>query len=126
MTKTYSKVVGVVLLVWGVIGLFTDSFIAISTTGLQTWLFIVAGVLALWLGRSESGGMSVAKGLGVLFTLIGVLGFIFPGFISGLTLDSGGFANIVHLVVGLWGLWAGFKGGSGKMAAPMPPMPPTQ
>lgn len=126
MSKTYSMVVGAVLLVWGVIGLFADSFLGITTTGLQVWLFIIAGVLALWLGRSEKNRMSLAKWYGIVFTIIGVLGLLVPGFIRALTLDAGGFASIVHLIVGLWGLWAGFKKGAGSQtAAPMPPSPPS-
>lgn len=120
MAKIYSTVVGVVLLLWGVIGLFASSFLGVATTGLQVWLFIVAGALGLWMGLSGKRTKSYAKWSGVIFTLAGLLGFILPGIMDSLTLDSGVVASIVHLVVGLWGLWAGFKGEKSMPAAAPP------
>lgn len=122
MAKTYSMVVGVILLIWGVIGLFSDSFLGISTTGLQVWLFIVAGILGLWMGLAGKGTVEYAKWLGIIFVLIGILGFILPGVLDSLTLDNGVVANVVHLAAGLWGLWVGFKKGA---VAPTMPSNPT-
>lgn len=121
MAKTYSMVVGVILLIWGVIGLFSDSFLGISTTGLQVWLFIVAGILGLWMGLAGKGTIEYAKSVGIIFVLVGVLGFILPGILDSLTLDNGVIANVVHLVVGLWGLWVGFKRGAVAPAMPSNP-----
>ncbi len=122
MAKTYSMVVGIILLIWGVIGLFSDSFLGISTTGLQVWLFIVAGILGLWMGLAGKGTKGYAKWFGIIFILVGIIGFVLPGVLDSLTLDNGVVANIVHLVAGLWGLWTGFKGGAG---APVMPSNPT-
>lgn len=121
MAKTYSTVVGTILLLWGVIGLFSSSFLGISTTGLQVWLFIVAGALGLYMGLTGKGTEGYAKWFGIILVLIGVLGFILPGVLDSLTLDNGIVANLVHLVAGLWGLWAGFKGGASAPAMPSNP-----
>ena len=117
MAKTYATVVGVILLIWGVIGLFTSSFLGVATSGLQVWLFIIAGVLGVWMGISGKNVGSYAKTFGVIFLLAGVLGFVAPGVNETLTLDSGAVANFVHLIVGLWGLWVGF----GKKGMPSGP-----
>lgn len=115
-------VVGVILLIWGVIGLFTSSFLGVATTGLQTWLFIIAGVVGLYTGLAGGGIKGFAKIFGVIFTLGGILGFVASGVMDALTLSSTVTANIVHLVAGLWGLWAGFgNGGGNQMARPMTP-----
>jgi len=115
MAKTYSLVVGVILLIWGVIGLFTSSFLGIMMGGLQPWLFVVAGVLGLWMGLTNKGTDKYAKVFGIIFTLGGILGFVLPGIMDAITLDSGVMANIVHLIAGIWGLWAGFGKKSGMM-----------
>ncbi len=127
MAKTYAVIVGVILLIWGIIGLFTGSFlgIALSAGALQTWLFIVAGILGVWLGFAGKGTKKYAQWFGVIFVLGGLLGFILPGVMDAITLDNGLVANVVHLVAGLWGLWAGF-GKKNQMTGPAtPPTPPT-
>jgi len=125
MAKTYATVVGIVLLIWGVIGLFTNSFlgIALGAATLQTWLFVVAGLLGVWLGFADKSVMGYAKLFGVIFTLGGILGFVASGVMDALTLDSSLVANLVHLIAGLWGLWAGFSSRGGEMMTPPPSSP---
>lgn len=53
---------------------------------------------------------TVAQIVGVVLTLVGLLGFFMGPNLFGFTVN--GLHNVVHLVTGLIGLWAGFsKGG---------------
>lgn len=108
--KRYAVVSGVIFLLWGVIGLFVDSFLGVTTSGLQVWLFIIAGVAGMWLGLSGRGTTGYAKTFGIIFTAGGVLGFAAPAVMEIATLASGTVANIIHLLFGVWGLLAGFSG----------------
>jgi hypothetical protein len=74
-------------------------------------LHLVAGVLACVAGFS-SGSYGRLAGLyarvfGVVYILLGALGFISPDLIPGVVhLDTG--CNFTHLSLGLWGIWAGY------------------
>jgi hypothetical protein len=103
---------GVILLVLGVIGLFTgDSLVGLNSEMLEDVIHIVAGAILAyfgWRGGAAQASMWL-KVFGVIFLIVGLLGFfdrtIFGLFKAGMgTID-----NVVHLIYGVGGIYFGWK-----------------
>lgn len=115
MAKSYAKWGGIILLVLGVIGLFTALPLGLNSDLLEDLIHIVAGALLTYAGvrGTDAQAVSWSRIFGIIFLILGVVGFLGPlknlfGLLpSGLsTLD-----NIVHLAYGVLGWWAarGYK-----------------
>jgi hypothetical protein len=109
--KTYCKVTGTILLILGVLGWFWPGLPGILSLDQHfgQWLNLLAGVVALWVGTTASGGKFAALcarvyGIGYLLSVI--VGLIRPFLPYGLHLDPG--SNLIHLGLGAFGIWAGF------------------
>lgn len=115
--RTYAKVVGVVVLLVGVIGLIigdpeggllgfnvdiTEDIIHLGSGGLLTYLGFKGGAEQT---------RSVVMVLGVVYLLVGILGFVLPELFGLLPTDLDLQDNILHLVLGGLGIWAA-KGGA--------------
>ena len=103
---------GVILLVLGVIGLFTgNSLIGLNSEVLEDVIHIVAGAILAyfgWRGSAAQASMWL-KVFGVIFLIVGLLGF-FDRTIFGLFGRGMGTAdNIVHLIYGIGGIYFGWK-----------------
>ena len=108
--RTYAQVVGVVLILLGIVGLLVggDRFLGILNIDLvEDIIHLLSGGLLAYIGfgRTDDGTVRTVVGvLGVVYLLVGVLGFILPtlfGLIpSGYTI----YDNIVHLALGVLGL----------------------
>ncbi len=106
MVKTYAQVVGVVLLLLGVGGLVLGEgqlagLLNIDLT--EDIIHIATGALLAYVGFGRDTGLAktVVGGLGVVYLLVGILGFVTPtlfGLVpSGYTVAD----NIVHLLLGV-------------------------
>ncbi len=111
MAKVYAQVVGIVLLIVGVIGLFTSSLLGARTSGIHNLIHLVSGAIGAYTGFSGSGYRPFAQIFGVIYTLVGVIGFISATTLASLGVPVNSTYNLIHLVIGLWGLWAGFSKG---------------
>ena len=110
VARTYAQVVGVVLILLGIVGLLVggDRFLGILNIDLvEDIIHLLSGGLLAYIGfgRTDDGTVRTVVGvLGVVYLLVGVLGFILPtlfGLIpSGYTI----YDNIVHLALGVLGL----------------------
>ena len=109
--KTYALWGGVILLVLGVIGIFTGNSLAgLNSEVLEDVIHIVAGAILAyggWRGTAAQASMW-SKVFGIVFLVVGLVGFfdrnIFGLFSAGLgTID-----NVVHLIYGVVGVWAGW------------------
>jgi len=109
VAKTYAQVVGVVLLIIGIVGLVTSTLLGAKTTVVHNLIHLVSGAIGAYTGFSGSGYRTFAQVFGVIYTLVGVLGFITPPTLAGLGVPVNPIYNLIHLVVGLWGLYAGFS-----------------
>lgn len=109
MAKLYAQVVGIVLLLVGVVGLFSSSLLGARTTAVHNLIHLVSGAIGAYAGFSGSGYRLFAQVFGVVYTLVGLIGFVSPGTLAGLGIPVNGVYNVIHLVIGVWGAWAGFS-----------------
>jgi hypothetical protein len=68
----------------------------------------IVSVIAGFVGGSYGGFARLyARIFGIVYILLGAIGFIIPDLIPGVVhLDTG--CNFFHLSIGLWGVWAGY------------------
>jgi hypothetical protein len=110
MARQYAQVVGVVLLLLGVVGLvlgeqrLADS---LNIDIMEDVVHLVTGALLAYVGfahRDSDVVRNVVGGLGVVFLLVGLIGFIAPtlgGLLpNGLTVVD----NLIHLALGIIGI----------------------
>lgn len=113
--KTFALILGIVLLLVGILGFFSNSlvsdtgFFTVNTT--QSVLHIIAGLFGLYVG-TKGEGMGYNMSLGWIALVLGVLGFI-PSVEALLTqyLNIGTNITILHLVIGVvsLGVYYGVK-----------------
>ncbi len=120
--KKLALVFGVVFALVGVIGLLGGFGIVgpsgiFSTDSIHDWVHIISGVAFLIVAFAVPMHSSMAmKVFGVVYLLVGVLGFFGSPVLGFLEVNSAD--NFLHIVLGAVILWAGFAS-SKKMAAPM-------
>ncbi len=114
MAKMYCQWVGIILIVLGVIGFFTHTLLGVNVDGLHNWIHLLSGVILAYLGFTGTSVKIGAQVFGVVYALVGVIGFLQGNTVLGLIATSGLY-NIIHVVVGAAGLYAGF-GKSAEMA----------
>ncbi len=116
--RTYAKVVGVVVFLVGVVGLImgdpeggllgfnidvTEDIVHLATGGLLAYVGFAGG---------EAQAKSIVMVIGIVYLLVGILGFILPELFGLLPTELAVQDNILHLVLGALALWAA-KGGAG-------------
>jgi len=112
--RTYAKVVGVVIVLIGVGGLALGEKSLLGVLNIdiaEDIVHLVTGGLMAFIGfrGSDSAVRSVVGGLGVVYLLVGVLGFFVPDLFGLLpheyetVLD-----NLIHLTLGVLGIAIGF------------------
>jgi hypothetical protein len=111
MAKTYVQWVGIVLVALGLIGFVLPGFMAalsLPVTTLHNLIHLVSGAILLYLGYTGTAVKMGAQIFGIIYTLVGLLGFIGGGTVLGL-IPVTMLYNLVHLVIGLLGLYVGFS-----------------
>lgn len=121
MAKTYAQVVGVVLLLLGVVGLIAGEtllFGQVNVTLPEDIVHLVTGAILAYFGftRDNAATRPVAGVLGVVYLLVGVLGFISPNLFGILPLPYTIADDIVHLLLGVLGIATGYLMGSAEVA----------
>lgn len=118
MAKTFSQVIGVVLLVVGILGFVVGGekmflgLIMFSTT--HNIVHLLSGAILAYLGfmGSESSQRTGAQVFGVIYGLVTLLGLFIgadaAGKTLGLELHLNPTYNVIHLVIAAFGLYAGF------------------
>ncbi len=114
MIRLYAQVVGVVLLLTGVLGLILGDRLLLGILNIDVVEDIVhvltGGLLAyVGFGRPDAAlARNLVGGLGVVYLLVGVLGFIIP-MLFGLIPDGYTvFDNLLHLALGVLSLVVAF------------------
>lgn len=112
--KTYALWGGVILLVLGIIGLLTDGdnkLVGLNSEVLEDIIHIVVGAILAyggWRGTAAQTSMW-SKVFGVVFLIIGVVGFIDNNIFGLFSVGMGAVDNVVHLIYGALGAWAGWS-----------------
>jgi hypothetical protein len=109
MAKVYAQVVGIVLLLIGIVGLFSATLLGVRTTVLHNLIHLVSGAIGAYTGFTGSGYRAFAQIFGIVYALVGLIGFATPGTLSNLGVEVNTTYNLIHLVIGVWGLYAGFS-----------------
>ncbi len=113
MARMYALVVGAVLLVIGILGFVTNSFMGMEFHPAHNIIHLVSGLVGLWAGsRGDKLARPYAQVFGAVYTLVAVLGFAGIHDLGSIKLGLNTTYSVVHLLVGLAGLAAGFSGGS--------------
>jgi len=106
--KQYCQISGWILAIIGLVGFFlTDLFGLIRFDTGHNVLHIVLAAISLWLGYkgAEAVMLGWTKTIGVVYLLLGVLGF-FVMSLGPIGLEPT--ENVLHIILGAWGIWAGF------------------
>ena len=113
MAKSYAKWGGIILLVLGVIGLFTALPLGLNSDILEDLIHIVAGALLTYAGMrgTDAQAASWSRIFGIIFLIVGVVGFLSKDMFRLLPGGLDPIDNIVHLAYGVLGWWAarGYK-----------------
>jgi len=106
--KTFAFILGIVLLILGIWGLFTESVLGFGVNIAQSVLHIIAGAFGLYVGTKGSGS-GFNKTIGYIGILLAILGFI-PQTASLLadSLNVNMAITWLHAVVGVVALIVGY------------------
>jgi len=111
MVRTYAKVAGVVIILIGVVGLIAGEeplFGAVNIEISEDFVHLITGGLMAAVGfgvRDTAVVRTVVGGIGVVYLLVGVLGFVVPDLFG--LLPAHGYSvvdNMIHLVLGVLGV----------------------
>ena len=106
MIRQYAQILGVVLIVIGVLGLALGDQLLLGFLNIdfvEDIIHIVSGIFLAYAGFARRGGdvaRNVVLGFGLIYLLVGILGFIRPD-MFGLLPHSYTIAdNLIHLLIG--------------------------
>jgi hypothetical protein len=130
--RLYCTLVGTVIVIAGIIGFFYSSgfdtgaagvakdtdevFGILAVNGWHNVVHILLGVLALAVAGSPSGARAYCLGIGLVYVLLALWGFIDDDNVSLGLIPLNDEDNVLHLILGLTGLAAGAA--TPKIAAP--------
>ena len=108
MAKTLCKIAGAALVLAGIAGFVKGDLLGMHLTGIHNVIHLLTGAIALYLGLAGSGSAAktFCQVFGVIYLLLGVVGFLAPHVIAqiiGADMAMGSSMtpdNIVHLLVG--------------------------
>ena len=107
MVRQYAQVVGVVIILLGVVGLLLGDQLLLGLLNIdivEDIVHLVTGGLMAYVGFAQRDSRvirNVVGGLGVVYVLVGVLGFITPSLFGLLPHGYSIADNLIHLVLGV-------------------------
>jgi len=122
MIRTYAGVVGVVIILIGIVGLLLGERPLLGLVNIdlpEDIVHLVTGGLLAYVGfgqRDVGLARSVVGGLGVVYLLVGVLGFIIPMLFGLLPHGYSVVDNIIHLTLGVLSIAVAFLQGGATTA----------
>ena len=117
--RIYARIIGVVLLAVGVIGLVLGNRVWLGLLNvdiLEDVVHLITGGLLAYVGfgRMDVGLVRAVVGvLGIIYLAVGVLGFIVPSMFGLIPHGYTVFDNLLHLALGIISIALGFFGGAG-------------
>ncbi len=122
MARMYAGVVGVVVILVGVVGLLAGEEPLLGLVNIdivEDLVHLLTGGLLAYVGlgqRDEGLARGVVGGLGVVYLLVGVLGFVIPMLFGLLPHGYSIVDNIIHLTLGVAGIAVAFSSRGGAPA----------
>ena len=122
MARTYAGIVGVVVVLIGVVGLIAGEeplFGLVNIDIVEDIIHLLTGGLLAYVGfgqRDEGLARGVVGGLGAVYLLVGVLGFVLPMLLGLLPHGYSIVDNIIHLTLGVAGIAVAFSSRGGAPA----------
>ena len=122
MARTYAGVVGVVVILIGVVGLIAGEEPLLGLVNIdivEDLVHLLTGGLLSYVGfgqRDEGLVRNVVGGLGVVYLLVGVLGFVIPMLFGLLPHGYSVVDNVIHLALGVAGIAVAFLSRGGATA----------
>ena len=115
MVRPYAQVVGVVLLLLGVVGflLVTQSPLLglLNIDVVENIVHLLTGAAMAYVGfamRDNGTARTVVGAIGVVYLIVGILGFVTPTLFGLLQNNYTVVDNIIHLALGALGAYIGF------------------
>jgi hypothetical protein len=107
--RQYAGIVGAVLLLLGVVGLFFEGYLFgfLNVDIAEDIVHLVTGALMVYVGFAQKDNAlarMVVGVLGAIYLLVGILGFVSAKLFGVLQHDYTTADNIVHLLLGILGL----------------------
>lgn len=107
--RQYAGIVGVVVILLGLVGLFIEQplFGLINVDLAEDIIHLLTGGLMAYVGFAQSDvslARTVVGGIGVIYLLVGIIGFIDPRVFGLLTNPYTWADNAVHLILGVLGI----------------------
>ena len=123
MATQYARVVGIVVLLLGVVGLLAGEQRLgglVNIDLVEDLVHLASGAVLAYVGFARVGAptvRTVVGAVGAVYLVVGLLGFVLPT-LGGL-LPSGYSVvdNLLHLVLGALGVWLGFFAERGRATA---------
>jgi hypothetical protein len=122
MVRQYAQIVGILVIVLGVAGLLLGEqrlLGAVNIDIMEDIVHLVTGGLLAYVGfgRVDPGlARNIVGGIGVVYLLVGVLGFIAPTLFGLLPSGYSVVDNLIHLVLGALGIAVGWFVGRDRTA----------
>jgi preprotein translocase subunit Sss1 len=114
MTRQYAKVAGVVIVLIGVVGLLAGERSLGGVLNIdiaEDLIHLVTGGLMAYVGFSTRDAdllRKVVGGLGVVYLIVGLLGFVVPTLFGLLPSGYSVVDNLIHLLLGVAGIYLGY------------------
>ncbi|GIP38924.1 hypothetical protein J31TS4_22040 [Paenibacillus sp. J31TS4] len=107
MVRAFARWSGVVFLLLGTIGFFVHHLFGLfHFDTVHNVIHLLIGAWGLWAGTREPSAVLYAKLVGIIYLILGSLGFFSPGAFGMMELEMA--ENLLHLFVGALGTYLGF------------------
>ncbi len=114
IVRQYARVIGVVVTVVGVLGLLLGSERLLGLFNIdlaEDIVHLATGALMVYVGfalRDNTLARNLVGGLGVVYLLVGILGFVVPNLFGLLPTGYNAADNLLHLALGFLGIAVGW------------------
>lgn len=115
--KIISYIIGIGIVITGIFGFFGNPFGLLDTNIIQNIIYVIFGLILLM--ATMKGKTMLSKIIGIIFVILGILGFVMSGYtIINLVQDTNG-GNWFHLIAGIVILLITFMNKSNSHESPM-------
>jgi hypothetical protein len=127
MTKTISIIVGIIFIIFGVLGMIGSGLFGANgyfmTNGIHDWIHLLTGVVLLIVafGAAKTASMTM-KVLGIIYIIVAILGFIMTNPLGIVMTTADNWLHVVLAIVLFFFGWHTSKSGNMMMSSSQPTM----